>query len=166
MQTNSTTAKQRRRRTTQPGEISADSPKKRRSRSQKDRPQDVDQLVTAIRSDRLDGRCNAAKQIVEARAMIAEAPEQVALALVYDTLATGAVILAAVVKELSRPESIMVNGELNPLVHKHYFEVQKSILRSVDALNRLRKGNGIEDEDKGSAQPIDISTLILEANHQ
>lgn len=146
-------------------ERKAAEPKPKRTRSRTQRLESVDDLVLALKTGSLDNRTRTAQELVQTRAAIAADPTAAAKSLITDTLAVSACILSALAAEIAKPDNLLVNGRPNELITKHFYQVQASILKAVSTLNSLNRGQQ-PDEDKASTQPIDISTLILEANRQ
>ena len=69
----------------------------KKSRSVKDRPQSIGELITAIDENKLDGRTGPAKKITALRQALAAAPVEVCKGLIMDALSIDAVITSALV---------------------------------------------------------------------
>lgn len=151
--------------------------KQKKSCSIKDRPKNVDELVSAIERGQLDNRTNAAKKIVAMRAAIAENPAEVAKGLARDVLAVNSVITASIVKEIAGPGFSVLDeqGQLHPLIARHWPQTQKDILTAAQTLLRFEQAAGDtkplgkpaapKSGECDSEKVLDVSSLVLALNN-
>lgn len=135
--------------------------KRTRCRAVKTRPENVEQLTTDLETGKLDNRTASARRLVQARESLAKEPHAVCRGLVLDSLAASATIMSELLVEIAKPGAVLQDGELNPLISKNFFEVQKSMLRSIAALQQLDGKRPAIEPDK---EPFDVSSLVLAAN--
>lgn len=156
-----------------------DLPKRKRfrPRSFKDRPNDVDGLVSALGTGRLDGRALAAKQILALREAFEAEPTATTRGLIADVLSINGALLGALMEAMTRPGVRLVDeeGEPHPLIAKHVPNIQRAILQASAALERLE---GIDPEKgktsttaKSKRNPApseagDVSALVLELSNK
>lgn len=140
-----------------------------RNRSEKDRPANVHELITAIDDGRLDGRTGPAKRITALRQAIAAAPLQAAVGVVRDALALDLTIAQAITAEVSRPGfQVLVDGKkLNPLLEL-WRDLQRSLIYSAQTLARLEGQPAPQSAARGKDRPaagdiVDVSALVMAA---
>lgn len=146
--------------------------KRYRPRRFKDRPGDVDGLVSALTTGRLDQRTLQARQILTLREAIQAAPLEHARALVADVLAVNAVLLQELTAATTRIGVHIVDedGTPHPILTKHIPGVQRAILQASACLERLE---GIAEKGKttrtakskaknSDSSGADVSALVLE----
>lgn len=162
-------------RTKYPEEYQGGTERKKRFRPRrfKDRPGDVDGLVSALTTGRLDQRTLQARQILTLREAIESAPLEHARALVADVLAVNAVLLQELTAATTRIGVHLVDadGTPHPILTKHIPGVQRAILQASACLERL-EGLGPEKgktsttaKSKRNPAPSeggDVSALVLE----
>ncbi|WP_027186721.1 hypothetical protein [Desulfovibrio cuneatus] len=142
------------------GSLQADAPR-RRSRSERVRPESLTELQSALDAGRLDNRTREAQRLVSAREALAKTPEVVCRGLLLDCIATSSVVLGSLFEELAKPGAIMKGGELSQIVTKHLPEVQRSLRGNIDALQRLDGRQPATKEDTDN--PLDVSSILLAA---
>ena len=139
--------------------------RKKRNRSKKLCPQSADALALAIQDNRLDGRTRAAQDMLAVRDVIARNPQEAAKGLVRDTLAANATIMTAVLRELTAPGVKLIDetGAIHPLVVKTWPELQRATIQAARVLAAMERQGGESVSPPDDGGPIDISSVILEA---
>ena len=143
--------------------------------AERDRQQDIDRAISAIENSKLDGRTVHSKRLLATRRMLADKPVSTALGLVKDTLAVNATIVSCLIQEMGKADFQILDeqGNLNPILAKHWPEAQKAILNGAQSLVRLEQAIDPEKPKKASTSKgttsapsdndiVDVSTLVIE----
>lgn len=131
------------------------------SRSERMRPQCVDDLIKALDEGKLDGRTREARTLETVKSALEDDLTAVAIEILNRQIASIVVILNAIEREIFRDASIIEGGKLNPTIENHFLKYQEQVRKLIAYRASLKSAGGASfPEFEPAGEPDPVSALL------
>ena len=135
-----------------------------KKKSARNTPENVDQIMEAVKAGRLDRRTRQAKAVDEVKIILEQAPEEATLAMLRSSVAMNHLLEREILDFVANNPGKLLDdeGRLPRSISEDLLKMQNNTLKYLTALDRIERRRVLDSEDKAKPEIKDVSTLVLE----